>query len=285
MEWLKSLPRAVVFAAALVFMGITAFASMKTQAEIRFSFFYLIPISLVSWLVGRRSGVLIAAGSAVMWLMASVAEGGWNFSREPTVYLNTLLLASFFLASALLLSALRAALDREKALARTDPLTGLGNRRAFEERVDLEIQRAARFNRPLTLALIDVDDFKAINDRQGHAAGDRVLVLLADRLRSNLRSIDLISRVGGDEFVALFTETDVAAARAAVFKLLNETRNQMTEKGIAVGFSVGVVTFGSAPDSVSTMMKAVDDLMYRAKQSGKNQVVFRLAEAPIEQRQ
>ncbi len=284
MEWLKGLPRAVVLVVALFLMGLTAFATLKTQAEIRFSFFYLIPISMVSWLVGQRSGVLIAAGCAATWLMVSMAEAGRGLSHQPTLYVNSLLLASFFFASAVLLSALRAALDRESALARTDPLTGLGNRRAFEERVELEIQRAARFHRPLTLALLDVDEFKAINDRQGHAAGDRVLVLLADGLRRNLRSIDLLTRLGGDEFVALLPETDVGAARTAVIKLLNETRDQLTERGIAVGISAGVVTFERAPDSVSAMMKTADDLLYRAKQRGKNQVEFRLAEAPMGQR-
>ena len=282
MEWLKGLPRAVVLVAALVLMGLTAFVSLKTQAEIRFSFFYLIPISLVSWFVGRRSGVLIAVGSSAAWVMASLAEVGGELSHKPTLYLNSLLLVSFFLVSALVLSALRAALEREGALARTDLLTGLANRRAFEERVGLEIQRVARFNRPLTLALLDVDDFKGINDRQGHAAGDRVLALLAEALRANLRSIDLVSRLGGDEFVVLLPETDLAAARTAVSKLLNESRDQLTERGIAVNLSAGVVTFESTPDSVSAMMKAADELMYRAKQRGPNQIAFALVEGPME---
>ena len=276
-EQLKSLPRALIFSAAFVFMGLTALAGLKTPEEIRFSFFYLIPISLVSWLVGRRAGVMIAAGSAATWLVVSAAEAGRNLAYEPTLYMNVLLLASFFVAAALVVSALRAALDRERALSRTDPLTGLGNRRAFEERAELEIQRAARFHRPLTLAFLDVDDFKAINDRLGHAAGDRVLALLATALRSHLRSVDLVSRFGGDEFVALLPETDVAAATAVVDKLLKRSRDDLAEKGIAVGISAGVVTFGSAPDSVSAMIRAADDLMYRVKLSGGNQVEFRLA--------
>ena len=275
---LEGLPRPVVFVAAIVLTALIAFVSMKTRAEIRFSFFYLIPVSLASWFVGRRPGILIAAASAATWMMASIAEGRWDFPRAPTLDLNALLLASFFIAFALLLSALRAALDREKSLARTDSLTGLGNRRAFEERLELEIQRATRFDRPLTLALLDVDDFKTINDRQGHAEGDRVLAHLAGALRGNLRSVDLVSRIGGDEFVVLLSETDLAAARSAIGKLLDESRDQMRAKGIAVSISAGVVTFASAPDSVAVMLKAADDLMYRAKQRGRDQVEFRLAE-------
>ncbi len=279
---LEGLPRPVVFVAAIVLTALIAFVSMKTRAEIRFSFFYLIPVSLASWFVGRRPGILIAAGSAATWMMASIAEGRWDFPRAPTLDLNALLLASFFIAFALLLSALRSALDREKSLARTDSLTGLGNRRAFEERLELEIQRATRFDRPLTLALLDLDDFKGINDRQGHAEGDRVLALLAGALRGNLRSVDLVSRIGGDEFVVLLSETDLAAARSAIGKLLDESRDQMRAKGIAVSISAGVVTFASPPDSVAVMLKAADDLMYRAKQRGRDKVEFRLVESQRE---
>jgi diguanylate cyclase (GGDEF)-like protein len=102
---------------------------------------------------------------------------------------------------------LRSAMEREKEAARTDSLTGAMNSRAFGELATAELHRARRYERPFTIAYVDIDDFKAVNDRFGHSSGDTLLRLVAETMKHNSRAVDVIARVGGDEFVILFPET------------------------------------------------------------------------------
>jgi diguanylate cyclase (GGDEF)-like protein len=132
---------------------------------------------------------------------------------------------------------------------------------------------ARRHNRPLTLVSIDVDDFKLINDRHGHAAGDGVLCAVSDVLRHITREIDVASRTGGDEFVVLLTETSAAAAREVTGKLQGALRKRMGEIGRAVTFSFGAVTFEMPPDNVDELFRLVDVQLYSAKHLGKDRLV------------
>ena len=165
---------------------------------------------------------------------------------------------------------LRKALDKEKELARLDTLTGLANRRAFYEALEKERARTHRYGRPLTVAYLDVDDFKRVNDSQGHAIGDMVLVTVAQTLRENLRVNDVVARLGGDEFAILLPETDVVAAESVVRKLQDLLASEMEAYGWHITFSIGVANFLDPPDSLETMIRTADELMYTAKAAGKN---------------
>ncbi|HTO88128.1 MAG TPA: GGDEF domain-containing protein [Thermoanaerobaculia bacterium] len=273
---LQTLPRAALMAVAAALVGLTAILSIEIRTDLRFSFFYLIPISLVSWLVGRRAGFFFAVFSAGVWVAANLVERRWEAPSEAIVYWNGALLFSFFLTIALLLSALRQALDRETALARSDPLTRLANRRAFFERADLEIQRAARYGRPFTVAYLDIDDFKRVNDRYGHLAGDRVLLLVADTIREVLRSSDGLARLGGDEFVLLLPESSIADAQAVLGKVHAQLEDALHRGGWDITISIGALTFQKVPDTVEQMLKMADALMYSVKRSGKNRLEKRV---------
>ena len=133
-------------------------------------------------------------------------------------------MAIAFGSVALLAAAQRDWLRRERAISRTDGLTGLLNGRGFYEAAAVELARSSRYRHPLTLAYVDLDDFKEINDRLGHARGDAVLVAVAHALRRACRSTDLVGRLGGDEFVVLFPETDRDAAEAALVKLRSRSQ-------------------------------------------------------------
>ena len=165
---------------------------------------------------------------------------------------------------------LRKALEKEKELARLDTLTGLANRRAFYEALEKERARAHRYGRPLTVAYLDVDDFKRINDSQGHAIGDMVLVTMAQTLSENLRLNDVVARLGGDEFAILLPETDVTAAESVVRKVQDLLRAEMEAYGWHITFSIGVANFLDPPESLETMIRTADELMYTAKAAGKN---------------
>jgi diguanylate cyclase (GGDEF)-like protein/PAS domain S-box-containing protein len=165
---------------------------------------------------------------------------------------------------------LRAALENEKNLSRIDFVTQIPNRRAFSEILQLEIKRSRRYRRPMTLAYVDLDNFKQVNDRFGHETGDDLLRLTAQTLRANIRATDTIARLGGDEFALLLPETDHQPACAVIAKLRGILLQTIEARHSAVTISVGLVTFAAPSDSIEEVIKIADDLMYSAKNQGKN---------------
>ncbi|HZS15164.1 MAG TPA: GGDEF domain-containing protein [Candidatus Dormibacteraeota bacterium] len=165
---------------------------------------------------------------------------------------------------------LRSTAQRWEVLARTDALTGLANRRAAEERLQQETERASRYDRPLSLLIADVDGLKKVNDLHGHPAGDAVLREVAARLARVVRASDLLARWGGDEFVVICPETDGDAAAQVAGKLVREARGPVdTGDGtVACGLSVGFATATAAIDP-RRLILAADQALYRSKQSGR----------------
>jgi diguanylate cyclase (GGDEF)-like protein len=181
---------------------------------------------------------------------------------------------TIFLVTAALLSGLRRALDRERDLSSTDALTGVANTRAFYQRANTEIERARRYRHPLTLAYLDLDNFKRLNDESGHAAGDSALRAIAHTTRASLRATDFVARLGGDEFALVLPETDQSAARTAIAKLHGVLTALMRERGWPTTCSIGVVTTLPPPVSVDELVKSADNLMYRVKRQSKNAVEY-----------
>ncbi|PYX91204.1 MAG: hypothetical protein DMG67_10825 [Acidobacteria bacterium] len=165
-----------------------------------------------------------------------------------------------------------ALLEAEKKLARSDVLTDLANRRAFYERAEQERKRAGRYGRPLSLAYIDLDNFKQVNDTRGHDAGDQVLSSVATVLKNNLRAEDLAARLGGDEFALLLPEAGDAAAAFVIHKLHRLLTAAMQERNFPVTFSMGLVTYDEVPQNIEEMVQKADDLMYEVKRQGKNAI-------------
>lgn len=160
--------------------------------------------------------------------------------------------------------------------ATTDELTRVFNRRHYLQLADTELKRAMRFNRPLSVALIDLDHLKRINDNHGHAAGDQALVGLARIYQKNIRTIDVFARLGGDEFALLLPDTDNATALQVVRRVrlaLDEQPPTLSGTPIALTFSAGVASRESETDSVDTLMAHADQALYHAKEMGRNCVV------------
>jgi diguanylate cyclase (GGDEF)-like protein len=179
-----------------------------------------------------------------------------------------------FLVVADLVSEFRRLLTHQTELSRTDSLTGVLNRRAFHEAGDAEVNRMRRYLRPLTLAFMDIDNFKAVNDASGHRAGDALLVCVAQCLESQLRSMDLVSRLGGDEFAILFPETGQAGAQKALPRLRDSLQREMAASKWPVTFSIGVVTCTAAPEDMDHLVHFADQLMYAAKRRGKDCIEY-----------
>ena len=184
----------------------------------------------------------------------------------------------------------------------TDPLTGLGTRRVLEEALRVECARAERYNRRFSVAILDIDHFKQINDTAGHAAGDSALKLLADIMRQNLRMTDVvIARYGGDEFVLLMLETKLTGAKVILERLrrhihtislprvksftITRAKSFTIPKIKSVTISCGLAEWsdGPPPDTAETILKRADDALYEAKNSGRDRVVTAsFAEAQVQ---
>jgi len=170
-----------------------------------------------------------------------------------------------------LLAELKLSYRQVQTLANTDFLTGLLNRRAFMAALEHEVGRSRRYGVPFTLVYLDVDNFKQVNDRLGHAQGDGVLQAIAHTLQQHLRKIDRSSRLGGDEFAMLMPQTDQSQAHAMLPRLFQALTHSPVAD-LSIGFSIGAVTFLTAPESADQGLSIADKLMYTVKAEGKNQV-------------
>jgi diguanylate cyclase (GGDEF)-like protein len=264
----SKLPASVVLILTLLLVLFLGVLDVLTGPEISFSVFYLFPILAAAWLLGRWAGAFTSVLSAVTWRLAD-SLAGQTYSHPLIPYWNMLVRLSFFLIVAFLLSELRVRLRRETDSARRDPLTGIANRRHFYEMAQLQIARANRYAEPFTVAYIDIDGFKAVNDRFGHASGDELLSLAASTIQENLRTTDVAARMGGDEFAVLLAHTEKEAAEEALLRLNSLLCDLVEGRPWPVSFSIGAVTFLQPPSSVDAVIRAADDLMYEAKRGGK----------------
>jgi diguanylate cyclase (GGDEF)-like protein len=253
-------------------IALIGFADLLTAERLSLYVFYAVPIFLSAWFAGRLAGILLCVIAVFSWMIVDLHLIRW----QPWIVLwNAVLRMAFFAAISIIISSLKCTLDREKESARVDFLTGLPNRRTFLEIAIRERERAIRHKRPLTLAYIDLDDFKEINDRSGHDIGDHLLKEIASALRSNIRNTDLIARIGGDEFVMLLPETDFEAGQFALRKLQEAWKMHLSGKPWSISLSIGAMTYTDRFPDITEMIQSVDRLMYEAKAAGKNRILHK----------
>jgi diguanylate cyclase (GGDEF)-like protein len=270
LDRLERLPKPVVIAGApLLVVGI-ALLDWCTPIELSLAVFHVLPVFLAAWLLGRSAGLALATAAAISWFLAD--------TLHPEARTALQLLAGdlatkvlFFVVISELVCALRVARDLVHEEARTDPLTGLLNRRAFYERADKEIGRARRSGAPLVLAYIDVDDFKSVNDRFGHETGDRVLVALGRALSQCVRDTDVVARLGGDEFAVLFPDTDAVGAAAIAVQLEGAVAGELGALEMTLGFSLGLAPWSASFRGLDDLLRSADSGMYRVKAGRKGE--------------
>jgi len=158
-------------------------------------------------------------------------------------------------------------------LAMTDPLTGLYNRHKVSEALAMEVERAARYGRPLSIIVFDLDRLKEINDTYGHAAGDSVLQAVAKAIRAHIRRVDLPARIGGDEFLVVLPEADLAEARRVAERITSQLA-QVKVGSIGISLSAGVGQWAISYGSARGFLHAVDQAMYQAKRSGGRRLII-----------
>jgi diguanylate cyclase (GGDEF)-like protein len=265
--------KSLLIFSSLVFVLLLGYLDYLSGFEFSFSLFYLLPVSMIAWFVNRNSALLIATLSALMWFLSNKMAGE-VYSHPIIGYWNTLARLTFFLVVSQLLTNLRQSIEKERYLSRTDFLTGITNSRSFFEMASKELLRAKRYQHPLTVAYIDLDNFKLINDRLGHNTGDTLLRVVAQTLQNNLRRTDILARMGGDEFVLLLPETGEVSAKTVIYKAQTSLLKEMEKNDWDVTFSIGAITFHSALPGVDETLRQVDQLMYKVKANGKNDIKF-----------
>jgi len=266
--------RLFVVGAAAVSVLLIAALDYATGPGISLILFYLVPIAVVAWFEGLVPGIAISVfASLLLFLTGPLVAGITEWERFH--HWNVFMRFGVFVVVAYMVSmqaAIRGLLRREKELSRRDTLTGAVNGRAFAELLSAEILRLSRYERPFSLAYIDLDNFKSVNDLRGHASGDRLLRIVAKGLRDAVRSSDVVARLGGDEFAILLPETDAASAEAVIRKVQGIVDDLLREGRWNVTMSIGLLTCESPPESSDQVLRLADSLMYRAKSEGKNTI-------------
>jgi diguanylate cyclase (GGDEF)-like protein len=261
---------------AIAVLSICTFADHYTGNELSFSITYLAPIALAAWYAGAKPGFFMVFAASLAWLGVDLLSGH-TYSHPMIPVWNSLVRLGFFLIVTTLLLHTRKLLTILHDQAGQDALTGLANSRTFYARLNLERERALRYRHPFTIAYLDLDNFKRVNDTLGHEAGDGVLRTIAEGLTSGLRKTDLIARLGGDEFALLLAETGEGEADEVLQKLHVQLLRQMALQKWPVGCSIGAVTCND-PTQIDShdLVNQADELMYLVKRSGKNRIVCKV---------
>jgi diguanylate cyclase (GGDEF)-like protein len=260
----------VIGIALLLIIGMIDYV---TGFEISMSFFYIAPVGLVTWYAGKRLGLALSIiARAILFLIAIVTNQ--KYSHPAILYWNIFLEFAYYFLIVLLITKVKTNIDFEKQLARTDTLTKIANRLMFMEQLNSCYLFSERSKEPFSLAYIDVDNFKNINDKYGHEKGDDVLQAIATLLISQLRRIDTVARLGGDEFVILLPNTNTIGAQNLVDKIQLSIQDNFNITNLKVTTSIGVVTFKNLLASSTEAIKIADSLMYTVKQSGRNAIKF-----------
>ena len=269
---LEGLPRPVVLLLGLVLIAAIAWLDAATGPKLALNVFYLLPVMLVAWGTASTACGLIAVLATFLVGPLEAYVNGFHFYSLPLAVWNAGMRTAVFCIVLLLLAEVRRLVARLQEQSLTDELTGVANRRAFVLVAEREIERSRRYRHELSLAYLDIDGFKAVNDRNGHALGDRVLVALAGAARATARAVDTVARLGGDEFVVLMPETDDCAALPLADRLREVCSQAAGSDTARITCSVGVVTFEQSPKDIEELLASADALMYEAKVAGGDDV-------------
>jgi diguanylate cyclase (GGDEF)-like protein len=235
-------------------------------------------------LVSRWPAIFMLFAHGALYLLrtplgAMLPWSPTNNQMFASVWLTVLsfegLLFTIAIAFILLAMAKERTEHRHKTAALVDPLTGVANRRAFLQDGEAHLKRQAADPRPTAVMLLDLDNFKSINDRFGHALGDRVLEIFADVASASMRHVDLFGRLGGEEFAALLRDTTRERAQAVAEQIRADfaaATKEVQGQPVVATVSIGIVISHDAVLDLSALLAQADHALYRAKDSGRNRV-------------
>lgn len=281
MSWASSL-----IDVSLVSLGLVVFLAMgrpdvAVNSRILFEA-YLLMIAFCAlrydWRLCALTGAVaalqyltIVAYASSHWDINAIAMPGYDGFNWGTQGARVVMLLAA--TAVIMFIAMRGTYLRRQSL--TDALTGLHNRGYFDERAQDELQRARRYSRPLTVALLDIDHFKQINDSYGHHEGDQALRLIAGELVSAVRSTDVLARIGGEEFAMAFPESTAAQIMGRLEAIRERIANAtfVTDPNARITVSMGVAAYPDDGEDMSTILNLADERLFAAKEAGRNQVM------------
>ncbi len=278
MTWLERAERLPGWVKAAAILGVIAalgYIDYLSGFEISFSIFYLVPVVAAAWVMGAGAAALFAVLCAGTWLVADVYSG--HLYTHPLIPAwNAVMRLGVFLIVSYSQVLAKRLLQKERKAARYDYLTGIMNGRGFYETAQRAIDNCRDLGQPYTLAYIDVDNFKEVNDSAGHEAGDRLLESVALTIKACVRTTDLVARLGGDEFAVLLPGADQNQARTVMENIRRRLKEGKDQAGqMTLTLSVGAVTCtGSC--GLQKAIKEADKAMYRAKKNGKDRIEFKV---------
>lgn len=257
----------------------------------------VIPVLIAGLLAGRGPAYVFAAAAILVDVLSWIYAQGhltpayatltiafvFLFAQGLVILVTAAVVGFFSTQMRDSIAALNNQASQMAELAHTDPLTGLANRRWLMDLLTSEFARARRYRRPLSLLYIDLDDFKAINDRFGHMFGDEVLTGSARSMRAVLRATDLLARIGGDEFAVLLPETNIDGAQNVTTKLRKSLAAYSQQLGAAVPpltFCAGVAQLRETDTTIDDILARADEAQYLAKATGKGHTRSELEIAP-----
>jgi diguanylate cyclase (GGDEF)-like protein len=271
-DLLEKMPRSGITAVALSLCVVVGLLDGMNGSDYTLVPFYLVPVILAAWFVGRKAGYFLSLAGALAWLLAEM-WGRERYQFEFALLWNDIMELLLFLLTALVVSSLKGALEQEKGMARTDQLTGISNRRHYLELVTGEMRRNLRYKEPFTVAYLDIDKFKTVNDAMGHAEGDKLLRQVANTIVSAIRETDTVARLGGDEFALLLPETAEESALTVAKKVQQQLKKEV-ESRWPITFSMGLVTYLQSPATIDEVIGRADRLMYEVKEKYKDDLRY-----------
>lgn len=243
----------------------------STGFKIHLAILYALPLLIFTWVLGRFFGVIISLIACSAWSYMGLLSG--RYASEPALMLwewGAVLAGLILLVYGL--SALQHSLQEAHFASRKDSLTGLVNKGGFYQIVQAEAELCRRYKRTLSIAYIDCDNFKQVNDKFGHHVGDELLRIIAKTMQRKLRGSDLAGRLGGDEFAVMLPETNAESCRMVMDMLQQRLLHEMTEHNWPVTFSIGIATFIKIPPTIDDMIRQADTLMYAVKNTSKGAI-------------
>ncbi|MGA2550815.1 MAG: GGDEF domain-containing protein [Burkholderiaceae bacterium] len=265
--------RSITIACLLAIVGVfivDSTADYLVRDDVRMTVVYVFPLTVLGMHCERK---LIVALGLLLALFGTCYSTIVNHRLGAAMDVEMFIeLAAFALVVFLARHARQLYLET-LVLAELDSLTGLHNRRTFVSTTEIEIAKQRRYGGAFSLVLIDLDDFKKLNDSKGHLAGDAALKLLGKLFQENKRQTDFVARLGGDEFVILMPYTVRSDCGSFSARLGKEIFARMADAGFVLSASIGYTTFERPPESVASALQKADDALYKAKANGKGCVV------------
>ena len=259
----------LLYFTSLIILPAILYLEYWSGFKYEFTLFYIVAITALTWFGGRTAGIILAFLTSGLWYYVNFIY----FSVEKMtgiVLWKTITLLMLALLTIYIILRLKESLENEKRLSRSDPLTGLPNRRHFEDIASVQYNWCKRKMASVSLAFIDIDNFKEVNDSMGHDEGDRLLVDISNSIKESVREVDLVARMGGDEFILFLPETDEFEAKRLLTRIQGEAKIIADANKWPISFSIGVVTDHLSHKNIESLIKKADSLMSEIKRSGKD---------------